>query len=155
MRQILTTTIAAAALGTIGLLSGVATAPASAASITAERLDAAGVTTEFTQYRRGFRGRGFGGARYGYRGGYRRGFGAAPLIGGLAAGALIGGAIASQAAPGYYGAPGYAAPTYYAAPVDDDDDAAAVAYCAQRFKSYDPASETYLGNDGERHSCPE
>jgi hypothetical protein len=29
-----------------------------------------------------------------------------------------------------------------------------VAYCARRFKSYDPGSGTYLGYDGLRHSCP-
>ena len=29
-----------------------------------------------------------------------------------------------------------------------------VSYCAQRFRSYDPASGTYLGNDGRRHRCP-
>ena len=28
------------------------------------------------------------------------------------------------------------------------------AYCAQRFRSYDPASGTYLGYDGRRHPCP-
>jgi hypothetical protein len=28
------------------------------------------------------------------------------------------------------------------------------AYCAQRFRSYDPASGTYLGYDGMRHPCP-
>ena len=27
-------------------------------------------------------------------------------------------------------------------------------YCSQRYKSYDPASGTYLGYDGQRHSCP-
>jgi hypothetical protein len=26
-------------------------------------------------------------------------------------------------------------------------------YCAQRYKSYDPASGTYLGYDGLRHPC--
>lgn len=26
--------------------------------------------------------------------------------------------------------------------------------CAQRFKSYDPRSGTYLGRDGYRHACP-
>jgi uncharacterized membrane protein len=41
--------------------------------------------------------------------------------------------------------PGYA---YGTAPGSDD------AYCAQRFRSYDPASGTYLGYDGLRHSCP-
>ena len=35
-------------------------------------------------------------------------------------------------------------------PADDD----AVAYCMQRYRSYDPASGTYLGNDGQRHPCP-
>ena len=29
-----------------------------------------------------------------------------------------------------------------------------VAYCEQRFRSYDPASGTYLGYDGVRHPCP-
>jgi hypothetical protein len=26
-------------------------------------------------------------------------------------------------------------------------------YCAQRYRSWDPASGTYLGNDGLRHPC--
>src|SRR5229473_1574024 len=26
-------------------------------------------------------------------------------------------------------------------------------YCAQRYRSYDPASGTYMGYDGRRHSC--
>jgi len=30
----------------------------------------------------------------------------------------------------------------------------AEAYCEQRFRSYDPASGTYLGYDGRRHPCP-
>lgn len=30
----------------------------------------------------------------------------------------------------------------------------AVNYCAQRFRSYDPGSGTYLGRDGRRHRCP-
>jgi hypothetical protein len=30
----------------------------------------------------------------------------------------------------------------------------AINYCAQRFRSYDPYSGTYLGNDGYRHPCP-
>jgi hypothetical protein len=29
------------------------------------------------------------------------------------------------------------------------------AYCAQNYPSYDPASETYLGDDGQRYLCPE
>ena len=37
-----------------------------------------------------------------------------------------------------------------APPAGDDS----VAYCMQRYKSYDPASGTYLGYDGQRHPCP-
>src|SRR5436190_24399445 len=57
---------------------------------------------------------------------YRRGPGIAPFVGGLAAGAIIGGAIASSRPgyaypPGYY-APGYApAPAYGPAPVEYDE----------------------------------
>jgi len=29
-----------------------------------------------------------------------------------------------------------------------------VAYCQQRFRSYDPSTGTYLGYDGLRHPCP-
>ena len=29
-----------------------------------------------------------------------------------------------------------------------------IAYCMQLFRSYDPASGTYLGYDGYRHPCP-
>ncbi|MFG1462438.1 BA14K family protein [Xanthobacter sp. DSM 24535] len=29
-----------------------------------------------------------------------------------------------------------------------------VAYCARRYRSYDPRSGTFLGYDGRRHSCP-
>lgn len=28
------------------------------------------------------------------------------------------------------------------------------AYCAQRYRSYDPGSGTYLGSDGRRRPCP-
>lgn len=30
----------------------------------------------------------------------------------------------------------------------------ALAACAARFRSYDPATGTYMGFDGDRHSCP-
>jgi len=50
----------------------------------------------------------------------------------------------------YEVAPAYeAAPTYEAVPANE-----AVAYCTRRFRTYDPASQTYLGNDGRRHPCP-
>lgn len=80
--------------------------------------------------------------RYGYRDGwrYRRGIG--PGVAGLAAGAIIGGAIAGAARPNYY----------YEDGVADGDNT--VAYCMNRYKSYDPASGTFLGYDGLRHPCP-
>jgi hypothetical protein len=53
--------------------------------------------------------------------------------------------------PGYAPGPGYTgAPAYDSGAAPGDDDA----YCAQRFRSYDPASGTYLGYDGLRHACP-
>ena len=30
----------------------------------------------------------------------------------------------------------------------------AMAYCASRFRSYDPTTGTYLGYDGDEHACP-
>jgi len=76
---------------------------------------------------------------------YHHGFGA-PLAG-FAAGAIIGGALAAQGP--YYGSGYYGAPAYAYSP-----GGGSVAYCEQRFKSYDPGSGTYLGYDGYRHSCP-
>jgi hypothetical protein len=92
---------------------------------------AASSPVETVQYRRWH-----GGNRYYRGGGYHRGGGggAGALIGGLAAGAIIGGVIAAGQAN-------------------------AVAqrnssYCAQRYRSYDPASGTYLNNNGNRYPCP-
>lgn len=83
-----------------------------------------------------------GGYHPGYRRHYdRRGYGWGPGAG-FAAGAILGGALAAQAA----------APRYYYEPAPAYDDT--VAYCMQRFKSYDPRSGTYLGYDGLRHPCP-
>jgi hypothetical protein len=48
----------------------------------------------------------------------------------------------------YYG--DYGDYGYYEGYGDDSG----VAYCVQRFKSYDPVSRTYRGYDGRRHSCP-
>jgi hypothetical protein len=120
---------AALVLGASSLLS---TAPAAAsptmAVAGAERLAASAQPVQTVQYRRWHRG------PHHYHGGYHRrhyGTGAA-VLGGLAAGAVIGGAIANSQAR-----------------AND-----AVAYCAQRYRSYDPASGTYLGYDGNRHACP-
>lgn len=113
-------------------------APAQAVTLASPLLlkNAATPTTETVQYRRGWRGHGYGGAAVGL---------------GIA-GALIGGAIVGATQPyGYYGGPGYYRPAYVApAPYAGD----AVSYCAQRFRSYDPYSGTYVGYDGFRHPCP-
>jgi hypothetical protein len=73
--------------------------------------------------------------------GHHHGGGWGPALGGFAAGALIGSALAPR--PAY--------PAYGAAPYPPSGE---IAYCQQRFKSYDPASGTYLGYDGDRHPCP-
>jgi hypothetical protein len=150
MRKMLLTVAATAALGTFGL-----GAPASAQTATAPvselvaALQKGELNTDYVQYRRyGYRGgpryverRYYAPRRYGYepRGYYRRDRGNALAAGalGLATGAIIGGAIAqsqAQAAPVYGGN--------------------TASYCAQRYRSYDPASGTYLGYDGLRHPCP-
>jgi len=117
----------------------------------------------------GYIGHGSARSHYGYGGyghGQARGYGVGAGVAGLAAGALIGGAIASQN-QGYYPAqnqdyypvesyPGYSDPRYVygdAAPVmvNNGD---AVAYCEQTYRSYDPTSGSYLGYDGFRHACP-
>jgi len=93
-----------------------------------------------------------GGGYYG--GGYRqyhhRGGGFWP---GVAIGAGIGSAYAYSDSPYYYDdSYGYYDDSAVAeAPPAGDD---SVAYCMQRYKSYDPASGTYLGYDGQRHPCP-
>ncbi|UYW28318.1 BA14K family protein [Methylorubrum extorquens] len=103
-----------------------------------EALSSGDLTTSYVQYRRfGHRPHRF---HRGY--GYRRGPGVGAAIGagaaGLAAGAIIGGAIANSQTQAARGAA----------------DAEVVAACARRFRSYDAASSTYLGNDGARHPCP-
>jgi len=62
---------------------------------------------------------------------------------------------------GYRGRPGYdygyAEPGYtrnYATPGSGMAATDDVTYCQQRFRSYDPATGTYLGYDGRRHPCP-
>ena len=86
------------------------------------------------------RGYGYGNG-YGYRGGYGRYYGndggdVAAGVAGLAAGAIIGGAVASQ--NGYYA----------------EYQGGGRGYCARHYRSYDPASGTYVGYDGMRHACP-
>ena len=94
----------------------------------------------------------------GYAHGQGPGYGVGAGVAAVAAGALIGGAIASQN-QGYYPAetyPVYSDPDYVytdAAPVvyNSGD---MVTYCEQTYRSYDPPSGSYLGYDGFRHPCP-
>jgi len=85
---------------------------------------------------------------YGY-GGYRPGYGyavgAAAIGAGLAYGAYSNCEYYGNCGGGYYAEPGYSD-----AGVSDDG----VAYCAQRFRTYDVASQTYIGKGGRRISCP-
>jgi hypothetical protein len=87
-----------------------------------------------------WRGRGWG-----WRGGWGPGVGA-----GIVGGAIIGGMLAAP----YYD--GYGPYAYEPGPYVDGPGYSgnAVAYCMQRFRSYDPGSGTYLGFDGFRHPCP-
>jgi hypothetical protein len=85
---------------------------------------------------------------HGHHGGHRGG-GWGGAAAGFAAGAIIGGALgAATSRPYYYDyGPGYYDYGYARG-------GNAVAYCSQRYRSYDPASGTYLGYDGLRHPCP-
>ena len=114
-------------------------------------------------------GREFRGGRDAFRGGRDRGF---ARDAGIAVGVAAGSALA-------YGGYGYGYDPYYGGDSYAYDDGAyydpgyavaydqpavgvieqpagidAAGYCAQRFRSYDPASGTYLGFDGLRHPCP-
>jgi hypothetical protein len=144
MRNMLMALAATAALSTVAF-----TAPASAGEVqttAVNKLAAAiqngEVKSDYSQYRRRYvQRRHYGPRRYSRypRGYYRRDRGDALAAGalGLATGAIIGGALAQSQAQA---APTYGSNTH--------------AYCAQRFKSYDPRSGTYLGYDGIRHPCP-
>jgi hypothetical protein len=122
---------AAAFAFTFVALPATATPPASLGGVAVKQ--AAPDDVETVQWR-GRRGRGWG-------------YGA-----GFATGVIIGGAYG---APYYYpSGPYYPGPNYYSAPAYGAPPGDAVAYCMQRFRSYDPGSGTYLGFDGMRHPCP-
>jgi hypothetical protein len=133
--------------------------------------------------RSNFVGRGNGQfAQGGYRGGEFRGdrgqgYGRNIAAGAVAAGVAAGSAIAIGNNYGYYN-DGYYDPNSYGdsyaydggvtyntgiplvtfdqgpGVVGYDETAGDPAFCAQRYRSYDPASGTYLGFDGLRHPCP-
>jgi hypothetical protein len=93
----------------------------------------------YTQYRRYYGGpRHYHGPRY-YRRGGNGGAVAAGVLG-LAAGALVAGAIANQA---------QAAPP----PPPGTVDPQLAAYCARKYRSYDPGTGTFLATNGMRYVC--
>jgi hypothetical protein len=104
----------------------------------------------------GFSGARVAGGNWNHGGGYYR---HGRFFPGVAAGVVAGAALGSYAYyndPYYYGDSGYYADNGY-----DDGTAVVVpggggdaSYCAQRYRSWDPASQTFLGNDGYRHPCP-
>ena len=153
MRKMVMALAATAVLGSFGLNAPASAAEAKTAPVNelVSALQTGDVQSDYVQYRRYYGGRSYygGGPRYGNRGYYGRPYagryyrrdrgGNALAAGalGLATGAIIGGALAQQQAQ-----PTYVAPN------------GGSAYCVQRYRSYDPASGTYLGNDGLRHPCP-
>jgi hypothetical protein len=74
-----------------------------------------------------------------------------PQGGALLGGAILGGVLGGLLAPNpvYVAPPVYVQPPVYAQPPIDP-----VAYCAARFRSYNPATGLYLGFDGAYHPCP-
>ncbi|WP_114946815.1 BA14K family protein [Microvirga calopogonii] len=131
MRKFVTALVGAAVL--------VSALPASASPMQARplpRIDQAYPNESYAQYYRPY-----------YRDGYyyrRGGNGAAVAAGvaGLAAGALIAGAIANQA---------QAQPAVPPPPGTVDPQMAA--YCARKYRSYDPATGTFLATNGMRYVC--
>jgi hypothetical protein len=75
-----------------------------------------------------------------YNRGWNGNYWVGPAIG-FGAGVLLGSALT---APRYY-AP---APRYYAPAYGNRD-----AYCAQKYRSYNPYTGTYTGYDGRQHYC--
>ncbi len=143
IRKTMIAAVTAATCGTA--LLGFGAAPADAQERRLPTIQKAYPGEGYTQYRYRY-ARPYDGDRYYHRRSHRRGDATTAGIAGLAAGALIGGAIASAQQPAYAAPP----PPYAIAPGGDAD---WIAYCSQRYRSFDPASGTYLGYDGQRHMC--
>jgi BA14K-like protein len=97
-----------------------------------------------------WRGGNWHGGGWRHRGGFWPGVAAGAAIGALGSYAYSGGPYYD---PYYYGDDYYYNDSPAVAVVPDTGGDSA-AYCAQRYRSYDPASGTYLGYDGLRHPCP-
>lgn len=142
MKAKMTAAITAMAFGAALALPAAPAAAQLAAS--PDALGASGMARNLTTQVQGGHWRG-GHWRGGHGGAWRRGHGGAwrhggghggvgaGVAAGIAAGALVGGAIAAQRTRR----------------IDP-----AIQYCIDRFRSYDIASQTYMGYDGRRHACP-
>jgi len=127
-----------ALVGTAMLAPALPASAAPAQSRPLPQIDQAYPNESYAQYyRRGYR------PYYRDRYYYRRDNGAAVAAGvaGVAAGALIAGAIANQA---------QARP---APPPPGTVDPQLAAYCARKYRSYDPATGTFLSTNGMRYVC--
>lgn len=104
-------------------------------------------------YHRHWRG-GYGGV-YGYGlGGLGLGFGLGGLWGGFGDPFFDDGYVY---VPPVYAPPAYVAPADVPPVVEAEDPAdlsASVAACARRFRTYDPATQTYIGKGYVRRHCP-
>jgi hypothetical protein len=149
-----------AVLLSVALIAGHASAQAAGFDKTLATMSQNPGTTKVAFRGRGFRAGGFragrgmrpgawghgtrwaaGGGRWRGRGGWHAGggrwyggrwipYGAGAVAAGVATGAVVGTAVAASNASN------------------------AASYCASRYRSYDPGSGTFLGNDGLRHPCP-
>jgi hypothetical protein len=90
----------------------------------------------------------------GWHGGWHGGGVGWGIGAGVIGGMILGGMLASPYYGGYYGPGPYYSYGYYPGPAYVVPGQGGVAYCMQRFRSYDPRSGTYLGFDGYRHPCP-
>lgn len=129
MTKTVTGALGAALLGATLLATAI---PAAAEGVRAPNLTRVYPGEGYSQYYY------YGGRRY-YRRGYNGGAAAAGVIGGLAAGALIGGAIASQGAQ--------------AGPLPKTQDPDFIAYCSRKYRTFDPIDGTFLARDGRRYEC--
>jgi hypothetical protein len=98
---------------------------------------------------RGCGGCGCGGG-WGGCGGFGYGCGGC-FFGGLLLGGLLGGYGGCGYGYGYGGCGGYGG---YGYGVYQNPQGGGVTWCQAHFRSYNPATGTYLGNDGRHHPCP-
>ena len=147
MRKYLFSSVAAGLIGGAMMLSG--TAPVSAATLPSPMIAGSGDTAMVEQVRqhrrerarRGDRARRYDRRRHGQRYSYRRS-GFNHYYGGH-----------------YYSSPWWNSPGFgFAITVPSvalglGGGSGHVEWCLNRFRSYDPASDTYLGYDGYRHRC--